>query len=109
MDKLEIGPVPCNEECESLGHNYDPLKARKESQQYIEQLRRQFGQEPDGCRLVVTSNPHDFGTYLEVACRYDETNEAACAYAFKCEAKAWQEWDAVAREALGLQPVEVST
>ncbi len=102
MDRMELGCSPANEECEQLGPNYDSARARLECRQFIEQLRRQFGQEPDGARLVVIENPHDFGVYLEVACKYNEAIEAACSYAFRCESEAWQDWDAAARVALGL-------
>lgn len=90
---MSIGPVPVEEACEQLGPNYDPQRARAECEIFRRQLRRQLGEEPVGARLVITSNPHDFGVYFEVDCRFDETNEVATAYAFRCEAEMPAEWD----------------
>jgi len=30
IDYLELGPSPCDEDCEQLGANYDPARARLE-------------------------------------------------------------------------------
>lgn len=97
---LEIGATPAEEDCEQLGPNYDPQRARAECRAFIAQLRRQFGPEPEGAQLRIKSNPHDFGTYLEVACYYEDTNEEAANYAFDCEGKAWTEWDKQAKQEL---------
>jgi hypothetical protein len=42
---------------------------------------RQFGPPPEGAYCKTRSNPHDFGTYYELAIYYDEHNEVAVAYA----------------------------
>lgn len=102
MEKVEIGPVPVNEDCQQVGDGYDPDRARLECRQFIEQLRRQFGPEPEGASLVITSNAHDFGSYLDVVCKVDYRINAAAEYAHNCEGAAWPEWDATARAALGL-------
>lgn len=101
-DYLEIGPVPAGEKCESLGPNYDEVRARRECYAFRNQLRRMFGPEPTGATLKVKSNPHDFGTYLEIACYYDDQNEEAMAYAFRCEAEMPESWDEAAKEELCL-------
>jgi hypothetical protein len=101
-DSIGIGPTPSEETCEQLGPNYNSSKALKECRVFVEQLRRVFGPEPVGARLTIKSSPHDFGTYLEVECMYDDTNEEAMAYAFRCEANTPELWDAEARAALGL-------
>ncbi len=99
-ENLEIGPVPANERCEQLGPNYRPARARLECRTFIELIRRTVGEEPDGAFLIVFPNRHDFGTYFEVAVRYDPENEAALAYAFRVDAEAPSEWDEEARAAL---------
>lgn len=99
MDYLEIGPVPPEEDCEQVGtEKYDPIHARKECQAYIEALRKKLGNEPNGARLRIRSNPHDFGTYSEVAAYYDENNEQATDYAFKCESEGPMTWAEVGME-----------
>ena len=84
-DIVYIGPVPCNEDCQQVGPGYDSAAARAECQRYISDLRRHYGAEPEGARLSIKSEPHDFGSYLEVVCRYDDENEAAVNYAFRVE------------------------
>ena len=98
-DYLEIGSVPADEQCEQLGPNYDEKKARKECRVFINQLRRIHGPEPFGANLKVKSNPHDFGTYYEVACYYDDENEEAMNYAFNCE-DIPENWDDEAKREL---------
>jgi hypothetical protein len=69
-------------------------RAREECARFIELIRQHLGQEPEGARLAVKSNPHDFGTYYEVVCWYDEGSEEARKYAFRCESDAPARWDA---------------
>jgi hypothetical protein len=101
LNEMYIGSTPPEEECEQLGDNYNPQRARKECRAYIHQLRRVLGPEPEGASLVIKSNPHDFGTYLTVVCMYDDT-EAATLYAYKCESDGPMTWDREAKRELGL-------
>lgn len=96
-DSMYIGSTPCGEDCEQVGPNYRPAMARAECQAFIRQLRRAFGEEPEGARLYVKSNPHDFGTYLSVECQYDDSRPEAVEYAFKCEGYTVEHWDEMAR------------
>jgi hypothetical protein len=101
-ETLEIGSTPCDEDCAQVGADGYSVRARAECNAFREQLRRMFGPEPDGASLCIKSNPHDFGSYLEVAVKFDCDNEAACEYAYKCEGEGPSHWDAEARAALGL-------
>lgn len=102
-DTLDIGPTPPGEDCQQVGtRDYDPMKARKECHAYIGVLRRKYGEEPEGARLIVKSNPHDFGSYLSVVCKYDPEDEAAANYALDCESGDPEFWDDEARKELGL-------
>lgn len=102
MDYLTIGSVPAGEDCAQVGTWDYATESRRELRAFINQLRRQFGTEPDGARLRIKSNPHDFGTYHEVICEYDDSNPVATAYAYKCEAETPEAWDADARKELDL-------
>lgn len=84
-DYISIGCVPHGENCEQLGPNYNPVKAKQECKALIGQLRRIYGDEPFGARLSVKSFSHDFGTYMEVVCYYDDEVEESMNYAFSCE------------------------
>lgn len=96
-EKIEIGPVPSDEPCEQVGPQYDPIRARRECELFVDAIRLTCGREPDGAKLVVTVNAHDFGEYREVAVKFDPTNEAAIEYAFMVESKAPERWPAELR------------
>jgi hypothetical protein len=100
-DSINIGCTPSGEQCEQVGTpEYDSAKARFECNVFIRQLRRIFGDEPDGARLYVKSNPHDFGSYLEVECYFDDDNQASMDYAFRCEGEMPEWWDQAALDEL---------
>lgn len=91
-DYIDIGPTPADEPCEQLGPNYDESKAKAECRRFIEVIRKALGPEPEGARLSIKANAHDFGTYHEVVCYFDTDNEKAAEYAFKCESDAPSRW-----------------
>ncbi len=94
MDSLSLGPVPAEESCQQVGTpSYSEAKARKECQRYIGLLRKTFGDEPDGARLRITSNPHDFGSYLDVQIFFNPTDEKAVDYAYRLEKDAPPTWE----------------
>ena len=91
-DEMGIGPTPCDEKCAQVGEENYHERAREESRRFIELIRKKLGPEPPGARLTITSNPHDFGTYLDVVCRFQEGDEEALAYALLCESEAPRTW-----------------
>lgn len=103
-DYVDIGSVPSGEKCQQLGaDDYDPTKAVKECRAFIAQLRRQFGPEPMSARLSVMANPHDFGTYHEVVCYFDDMDEEGANYAFQLEGEMPEWWDEEALKELGIE------
>lgn len=89
---IEIGPSPAEEECVQIGDpNYSKL-ARAECHRFIDAIRQKLGPEVDGAALRVKSSPHDFGTYMEVVCYYDDDDPISTEYAFDCESNAPQRW-----------------
>jgi hypothetical protein len=100
MDYLNIGAAPCDENPEQVGDHYLATRAKQECREYIAQLRRQFGDEPEGAKLRIEYFHHDFGTYMEVVCYFSD--EVSLQYALNCESEAWPNWDETARENLGL-------
>lgn len=107
-DYIDIGPTPPGEDCEQLGPNYDGAKARRECNAYIAQLRRTFGDEPDGARLSVKRHNHDFGEYIDVVCHYDDEKPASMDYAYKCEGDGPENWDNAALVTLGRRDGKMS-
>lgn len=110
MDCLELGPVPSEESCQQVGtKSYDAIAARAECVAFKNQIIRVCGPEPDGVRIIVKSNPHDFGSYYEVAVRYDDSDQESIDYAFRVESTDIPNWDDQARKELGLdvaKPIE---
>ena len=100
FDRIEIGPTPSDESCAQLGSDRYGRVWRAECKAYINQIRRVCGEEPDSAALVITSNPHDFGTYHEIAVKYDIENAEALKYALKVEGASIPEWDDAARAEL---------
>ncbi|MBI4201191.1 MAG: hypothetical protein HY531_02750 [Chloroflexi bacterium] len=91
---MGIGSAPCDEECVSVNPKVDYLPAmRQECLRFMELIRKKLGPEPERARLTVKSNPHDFGAYLEVVCYYDDQDEEARGYAYRCESEAPMTWD----------------
>lgn len=86
METIEIGGTPCNEACAATGvtENASSLN-RLECQAYIEGLRRKYGNEPEGAELRTKGNPHDYGTYYEVVCRFASDKPDAREYAERVE------------------------
>lgn len=96
IEYLELGPVPSDEQCEQLGPNYNPAKARAESRIYAAQLARMFDSKlAENSRgwFSVKSFPHEFGNYLEVVVKYDPNDELSVAWAFDVENNLPENWD----------------
>lgn len=91
---IEIGSTPCEEKCQQVPYE-DPELARLESLMFIKAIRIKLGKEPDGAQLKIKGFPHDFGTYHEVVCYYDEDMPESVDYAFKCESDSPRTWSEV--------------
>ena len=97
---MELGSTPAEESCAQVGsERYYPV-AKKECRAYINQLRRQHGEPPEGADLRISAHSHDFGTYHEVSVVYDTDDRESVKWAFKVEADLPGEWDDAAREEL---------
>ena len=78
-DFVDLGGMPAEEQCAQTGSKkYDAASLNQlECRAYIHALERIYGKSPDGGRLHVKSNSHDFGTYYNVRYTFD-ANDAAC-------------------------------
>jgi hypothetical protein len=101
-DYITIGATPCEEPCAQVGADNYREQSMKECIAFKKQLRRQFGEEPEGAQIVTKSFPHDFGTYHEVCVVFEDENEVAVNYAFGVENSTPANWDEEARKELGL-------
>lgn len=101
MERLALATTsPVCESCLQLGNDSYHEFIGLETEAFINQLRRIFGPEPQGCYFRVTKNPHDFGTYLDVEVVFDEDDEDASDYAYDVEADLPDYWDDEAKEEL---------
>ena len=100
INKIEIGPTPSDENCAQVGSDRYGKVWRAECKAFINQIRRVCGNEPDSASLIITSNPHDFGTYHEVAVKYRTNSPEGLAYALKVESTPIHRWDNMAYDEL---------
>lgn len=101
-DYISIGSSPYGENCAQVGNDDYYKRSHKEMKVLINLLRRINGKEPKGAFLIIKSFPHDFGTYYEVVCVYDDDDEEATKYAHNCEKNLPEWWDKKARIELNL-------
>lgn len=104
---ITLGATPCDEDCAQVGKDNYSVQAKKECVAYIKQLwrilkSRGINEFTAPIELVIKSNPHDFGNYLEVNCKFNSNNEEASDLAYELDACAPSNWDDEAREELGM-------
>lgn len=100
IDYIEIGSSPADESCIQVGDPDYYFKASRECRVFKEQLKRHFGEPPEGARLAVKRFTHDFGIYMEVVCYFDDAYPESIDYAFKLEGETPAKWDKEALEEL---------
>jgi hypothetical protein len=98
-DYIEIGPVPSDEQCAQVGSNNFYKNCMTECKAFMQAIRKKLGEEPSWAQLSIKANPHDFGTYYEVVCYYDDEHPESLEYALKCESDAPRTWTEVGMEA----------
>jgi hypothetical protein len=102
-DILYVGPCPAEEDAVQIGEPDYAQRAKTQCRAFIEAIRKTLGQEPEGARLSVASQPHDFGSYYEVVVRFDPEDREAAEYAYRVEAKAPTTWTDA-----GMEPPDLS-
>lgn len=95
MERLELGSSPNGEECVQVSRNADYMpQMREECKRFKAMLEARFPI-PDGVRawFAIVSNPHDFGSYLEVVVKYDEDDDESSNFAYYVEGNLPETWD----------------
>ena len=106
-DYLELSSTPTNEPCAMVGADDYQKRGRLECRAFIDQLERQFPHAIDaGCTFKIRSNPHDFGTYYEVAVFYDDDDEEQTRAVYDIENDLPTTWDEDARNYLAANGYE---
>ena len=91
-EQISLGSSPWDESCAQVGTPQYLFYAERECQRYVEQLTRQ-SPPPAGASLLVTHNPHDFGTYLDVVADFDFEDEGQSNWAFSLENNLPANWN----------------
>ncbi len=92
-DVIYLGQTPPEEECVQLGEPGYHERARKNCEAYAELVRHKFGPEPEGARLRVLSQSHDFGSYLELVAEFEVGDAEAERYALACDWMGPADWN----------------
>jgi len=100
MDYLEMDITPYEEDCAQLGSESYLVRCKLEFVAIVVQLKRIFGEPPEGVYFKLKSCPHDFGTYYELKIVFDDSNENAVSYAYSIEDDFPKNWDKEALEYL---------
>jgi len=85
---FQLGTVPTNENHEY----YNKEKSYAECERLISQLRKEFGEEPIGVKLVIVEFPSEKGMYSMVICKFEEDKEDALNYASNINEKFPTNW-----------------
>jgi hypothetical protein len=94
MDYLEIGSSPRDEDCVQVGDGDYILPMKNECRRFKELLEKLMPIPKEcNCRYYVKSNPHDFGTYYEVAIQFDEEDAKSSAFAYYVDSYYPQKWN----------------
>lgn len=100
MEYMEIGPVPCEEDCAQVGQPDFRKISSIEMNAYIHQLEREFQTRLDVIRFEKKWFNHDFGSYGEVVVYYDPEDEYSTQSAYFVESHLPMRWDDEALEEL---------
>ena len=94
-DYVSIGCTPAAEDCVQVSKSGAYMtEMRAECQRFRDLLQRAY----PACAFRIKSNPHDFGSYLDVEAVFDDQNEAAMDAAFAAEScpETWEALEAMA-------------
>ena len=93
-DYISISCTPYAEDCVQVGEENYAKRAKEECRRFLKLIRKKLGPEPEGAQLKIRGFPHDFGTYYEVACEYNDFEfPQSIDYAYACESDGPQTWD----------------
>jgi hypothetical protein len=99
-DRFELGTTcPHEEPTAQTGFGNWLSAQRMEAIAYTDQLLRTYGEPPNGVEFRNTTNPHDFGSYIDITLVYDDEVETHLEYLHKVE-QGVDKWDDEAKRKL---------
>ena len=88
-----LGPCPAEEEAaQSTAPDFNE-RNKAECLAYIAAIKKVCGEPPEGARLRVKTESHDYRAYREVCIEFDPSKPEAVAYAVKCDESAPTTWE----------------
>jgi hypothetical protein len=100
FDLIALGTVPSGE-APAVASDVDyGARAFWQCRRFIDLLRHTVGAEPEGAKLRVRRSGPDFNPYVEVVVEFDDANDAARAYANRCDRDAPTRWHRTPKIAL---------
>lgn len=93
LEYLNIGPVPCEEDCVQVSNGDYREAMKREVSRYCTMLQNRFPNPPAETEIVVKWFSHDFGSYAEAVVVYDPDCEESTKYAFFVENHTPMTWD----------------
>ena len=91
-NSISISGTPTGEDCVQVSSHEDYMPAmRAECNRYLDMLRKRFPN-CDRVQLVIHSNPHDFGSYLDISVKYDDNDNIAEQQAYFIENNEPENW-----------------
>ena len=92
-DWIYLGQAPADEPCAQIRQPDYETRAREECQRWRDLLESRFGHDrPETASLRIKREDHDFGSYYEVAIRFDSSCRRALDWAFRVESEAPTRW-----------------
>jgi len=91
-DFINIGSTPFGEDCIQVGNSDYQGAMKAECRRFLELIEKVCGPPPEGASLAVKGFSHDFGSYYEVVCYFDDENQEAAEYAYWVESNAPEFW-----------------
>ena len=92
-DLIALGTVPTGEVPAATSESNYAGRAFWQCRRFIALLRHTVGAEPEGAKLRVRRSGPDFNPYVEVVVQFDDANQAARAYAMRCDREAPTRWN----------------
>jgi hypothetical protein len=108
IDRIIIECTPVMEDCVQVGDPNYEMVARLEAETFREQLFRTWKDNkrvpvPNGLKINVKRNRHDFGVYYSIEIVYDDQDHAEEQAAYWFEENQPEYWDFDSKNKLGRQ------
>ena len=100
-DRIELGfTTPHGDPCAHVGSENYGSNSLIECKVMFNQIIRQIGQPIGTCRFGVIKCPHDFGTYHDIAIRFEDERPEEVNYVELVQNLDLENWDVIAIQEL---------